>query len=464
MRGRWTANRRAFLAAGACLWLAAVASVVVWASTRRGSATPVDRVLDFVAAEPRTVAAELPRGRLEPGDRVLHFADGRLRACGEVVGLERPVGGATVTLALYPDAGLPDPLPAGTRLVLFDARGTLEWALARVLSAERRARLGTELKAMATQREGWLREVFGPVLEEFARGVVTDITAELSGFVRTHEEQLREVGRDVLDRARTRWEPLLRELLWPRVVVRLTPLAERLGNELWNELPWSEIASSAAESGLSSLANVFLPANYELSTDQILRWRDRYLANRAIPKVASYLPEALEAVGEVVTEAMQDDRVRQAMQDTLLRDGLGNPKVMGLLAEAFSAAVPANPRLRERLQALFDDPRIRRALYDLAEQLEPHVLTLARMLLLDEEDGALHPELAMLARVRLIGSEGRWVLLELPDDDDGAAGAGAPRPEPRDPGATAARSAGPVRLRIEEYSGSRTEVWERPLR
>lgn len=449
MHGRWTTTRWIFLAAGAGLWLAALGAVVAWASARRGSATPVGRALDFAGAEPRTVTAELPRGWLSAGDRVMRYEGARLRACGEVVTLERPVGGATVTLALYPDAGLPDPLPPGTRLVLLDERGTLEWALGRVLSPERRDRLVAELRAMATEREGWLREVFGPVLEEFARGVISDVTAELSGFIRTHEDQLREVGEDILARARERWEPLLRDLLWPEVVTRLEPLAEKLGNELWDELPWGEIASNAAEALAGTVANLFLPADYELSTDQILEWRDAYLERKAIPKVEAYLPAALQAVGEAVAETVQDERVQQALRDTLFQDGLGNPKVMGLIAQAFSVAVLANPRLRDRLQALVDDPRIQRALFDLAEQLEPRVLALTRMFLLDEAGQSLHPELAMLARVRLIGSEGNWVLLELPAADPGAAGATTPTPAP-------------ARLRIEEYSGSRAEAWEPP--
>lgn len=456
MRSRRTTARRACLAAGVCLWLAAGVCVALWASARRGAATPLGRALDFAAGEPRTVEAELPRGRLSVGDRVLRLDDDKLRSCGEVIGIEGPVGGVTVTLALYPDAGLPDPLPEGTRLLRLDARGTLEWAMGRVLSSERRERLEAELRAMVTEREGWLRDAFGPVLEEFARGVVADILAELSGFLQTHEAELREVGWDVLERARARWEPLLRDLIWPRVVDRLRPMAERLGRELWSELPWGEIASSAARAVGATVANVFLPSGYELPADQILRWRDRYLAGTAIPKVESYLPEALEAVGEALAEAAEDERIQQALRDTLFRDTLADPKVTGLIAQAFSAAVLANPRLRERVQALLEDSRVRRALFDLAEQIEPRLVALARTFLLDETGGSLHPELAMLARVRLIGSEGTWVLLELPDPERLETG-------PRHAETAAARGAGTVRLRIEEYSGSRTEVWERPL-
>ena len=446
--GPWNARRRVFVAAGILLWITALAAVAAWTATRRGSATPVGRTLDFLAAEPRIVEADLPRGWLWPGDRVLRLDGGRFRACGEVLSLERPVGGATVRLALYPDAGLPDPLPPGTKLLLLDARGTLEWALSRVLSPERRTRLREQLKAMVAEREGFLRKTFGPVLEEFARGVVADVMAELSAFVRTHEDELRGVGEDLLARARERWEPILREQVWPRVLERLEPLGSRVGDELWQALPWGDLASAVAESMGSQVLNALLPADYEIPTNQIAQWRESYVRGVAVPIVERHLPEALEAVGEVVVALSDDPRIQDALRASFLEDGLGNPRVMGLISEAFSAAVLANPRLADRLHKLLDDPRVRRGLFDLAEQLEPRLIALARSFLLDDSGRQLHPELAMLVRVRLIGSEGSWLLLELPP-----------------PGTTppAAPSAGTTRLEILPFEGSTTAIWERPL-
>jgi hypothetical protein len=87
---------------------------------------------------------------------------------------------------------------------------------------------------------------------------------------------------------------------------------------------------------------------------------------------------------------------------------------------------------------------VQRGLFDLVEQLEPRLIGLAKSLLLDD-DGRLHPELAMLVRVRLIGSEGNWLLLELP----GEAG-GEPAPAARAPAGTERR------LIILPYEGSRT--------
>lgn len=451
MRSRWTCTRYAYLAGGIGVWLAAAVCVTLWVSTRHGSTTPLGRVFDFAAGEPRSIDVELPVGRLSPGARVFHLREGKLYSCGEVVRVEGPVGGATVTLALYPDAGLPDPLPPTTRLTLFDARGTLEWAIGRVLSSDRRHRVVAAVRAMVAEHEEALREAFGPVLQEFAQGMVGDIVAELARFLRTHHEELRDVGGDVLERARARWEPLLREILWPRVIDRLRPMAQQLGSELWNELPWGEIASTVAQAFGGAVVNVLLPSQYELPTDQVHRWRDRYLAETAIPKLGSYLPAALDAVGEVLAEAAEDERIRQALRDTLFEDGLGDPKVVGIVAKAFSAAVPGNQRLRARVRALLDDLRIRRALYDFAERLEPRLVALARTLLLDETTGALHPELAMLVRVRLLGSEKDWLLLELAPTDGGATTAAS--------GTQPGRS---NRLWIQLYTGSRIDLWEKP--
>jgi hypothetical protein len=448
---RVAASRRslAFLATGAVVWLAA-ALAAVWAlGGAGGRARPLGRALRFSTADRRTVEAGMPRGWLAPGDRVLRLDGARLRECGEVLSLERPVGGATVRLALYPDAGLPDPLPPGTRLTLLDARGTLEWALGRVLSPERRARLETELDGVVAEREEWFRRTLGPVLEEFARGVVTDVTAELTVFARTRQDRLRDVGTDLLARAEARWTPLLRDLLWPRVLDKLTPLASKIGDELWAGVPWTEVAKAAASTAGGSLANYFLPGDWELSTGQLADWRDRYVRDTAIPTVEKHLPEALALVGQAVEEVADDPRVAEALRATVFEDGLGNGKVIALLLEAFSATVIDNPRIRRRLARLLDDHRVQRAVFDLAESLEPRLIALARSFLLDDEGRRLHPEIAMLVRVRLIESEGNWVLLEVPPA--GAAVPGQPR-----------GAAGRPRLEIRPFEGSTVPPWEKP--
>jgi len=286
------------------------------------------------------------------------------------------------------------------------------------------------------------------VLEEFARGVVADVTTELSAFVRTHEDELRGVGDDLLARARDRWEPILREQVWPRVLERLEPLGSRVGDELWQALPWGDLASAVAESMGSQVLNALLPADYEIPTNQIAQWRDSYVRGVAVPIVERHLPEALDAIGKVVVELSGDPRIQDALRASFLEDGLGNPRVMGLISEVFSTAVLANPRLSDRLHRLLDDPRVRRGLFDLAEQIEPRLIALARSFLLDDSGRQLHPELAMLVRVRLIGSEGTWLLLELPPP-----GTSPPAPP----------SAGTTRLEIRPFEGSSTEIWERPM-
>ncbi|MBI5487241.1 MAG: hypothetical protein HY905_07905 [Deltaproteobacteria bacterium] len=443
MNGRWTTRRRLFVAGGAAFWIVLLVLATVRASTRSGDSSPVGRAWKFARAERRTVGAEMPRGWLWPGDRVLRLDGKSFRACGEVVSIERPVGGASVTLALYPDAGLPDPLPPGTRLSLMDERGTLEWAFSRVFSPERQTELAAELRTMVSEREGWLRQAFGPVLEEFTRGVVADVTAELTTFVQTHEDELRGLGEDILERAKGRWEPILRDKLWPKILARLEPLGVTIGNELWAALPLADVVQAGAESVGGSLINWALPSDYELDEGEFDKWREGFLRDKAIPIITGHVPDALTAVEQSVTELLDDPAVQDAIRASFFDDALGNPKVIALVTEAFATAVLANQRLQDRLERLLDDPRVQRGLFDLAEQLEPRLMGMARSLLLDDE-GRLHPELAMLARVRLIGSEGNWILLDLPVDVDA-------RP-----------SAAKQRLIILPYEGTRAEPWEAP--
>ena len=443
--GPWTTRRTLFVAGGAAFWLVVLVLAGVRASARSGGSSPVGRAMSFAGAERWTVDAELPRGWLWPGDRVLRLHDGKFRACGEVASVQRPaVGGATATLALYPDAGLPHPLPGGARLSLLDERGTLEWAISRIFSPERQEQLGTTLREIFSEREGWLQQAFGPVLDEFARGVVSDVTAELTTFIVTHEDELRGLGEDLLEKVRVRWEPILRDRLWPNVLVRLEPLGVAIGNELWSALPLSDVLAAGAESVGGSLINWALPSGYELDEAQLDRWREGFLRDKAIPILLRHVPDALAAVEVSVDELLDDPVVQDALRASFFDDALGSPRVIGLVTEAFATAVLPNPRLRARLERLLDDQRVQRGLFDLAEQIEPRLIDLAKSLLLDD-DGRLHPELAMLVRVRLIGSEGNWILLELPEQ-----GAEAEAPAAPPPAGT------PRRLVIRPYEGSRT--------
>jgi hypothetical protein len=449
MTTRWTTRRKLFLAGGLALWLAVAVLLAAQAAAGAPGSSALGRALRFVTAAPRTLEAELPVGSLQPGDRVLRFDGAGFRACGEVVSVQRPVGGATVRLALYPDAGLPSPLPAGTSLRLLDSRGTLEWALARIFSPARRARLAEELRTMVSDRGGWLREAFGPVLEEFARGVVADVTASLVDFVRTHETELRELADELLAKARVRWEPILLEMVWPRLLAKLEPIGSAIAAELWDQLPLAEMAKAGAESLGGSLVNWALPANLQLDANRIQKWRDDFIRDKVIPTVERHVPEALQAAVATLEELAAEPRVREALRASFFDDALGNPQLLSLLGQAFSAAVLANQRLDDRLQRLLDDPRVQRGLFDLAEQLGPRLVALARSFLLDESGTRLHPELAMLARVRLIGSEGNWVLLELPPPGTS--------PPPAPPGS------GTPPLVIRPYADSTTPIWERPL-
>ncbi|MDI7269384.1 MAG: hypothetical protein QME96_15450, partial [Myxococcota bacterium] len=422
-------------------WVAA-AALGAWLLAG-GGAGPAAAPLRLLLSAPRVVSAEMRRGHVEPGDRVLWLRDGALRACGEVLSAESPVGGATVRLALYPDAGLPEPLGPGTTLTLMDQRATLEWALARVLSAERRAALGAEIRDLLSERRDWLKSTFGPMLDDLVRDAVRDVAAEMLDFARARGDEFRDVGAAMLERAKRRWEPILRDVVWPLVVVRLEPRARSLGYDLWNALPWSDLALAVGRSAGARMLNIFIPEGDEVPTDQIAGWREEYIRRVAIPAIQRRMPEVLDAIAAALVEASADPRVRDALRASLFEDGMGDPRVTALLAGALSAGVGSNPRLRARIERFVDDPRVRRAAFDLAEQIEPRVVRVARSLLIDERTGRLHAEIAMLARARILLREPRWILFD-------------PRPG-------AATGGGDAPLRIERFGGSRTPVWERPV-
>lgn len=416
MRKRWTPARIAAVSAGAAIWLAAILVPLLVAASGETGRSPLGRALRFAGSDPHEVTAELPYGEIFADVRILRFQDGDLRPCGHVRSVSgEPVGTRDVVLELYPDAGIPRPLPPGTRFWVLDRRATLEWALARVFSPDRRKRLAEEMKSILAERGEWLRSTLSPLLDEYAQGVVTDVAAEVGAFFESRHERLLDVGDALLQKMQRRWEPIFRDRLWPRILDGLSPIAVTIGDELWQALPLGEVAAAGARSIGSGAINRLLPERWELDTRQFDHWRDGYIRNTAVPIVERHLPEALAVVSGVLSEALADPEITAEIRATVMEDGLGDARVIRLLTEAFAATVMANPRIRERVGRFLDDPRLHRALVDLTDSIEPRLMQMVKQLVLDPVTGRLLPELAMLTRVRLLGREGRWILLEPPE-------------------------------------------------
>jgi hypothetical protein len=445
MRKRWTPARIAAVSAGAAIWSAIVAAPIWAASAGEGESSALGRAIGFAGADPHVVAAELPYGWLYADVRVLAYRDGDLRPCGRVRSVaDEPVGAQDVSLELYPDAGVPSPLPPDARLWLLDRRGTLEWALSHVFSAERREALNEQMQAIFAERGEWLRATLSPLLAEHSQGVIADVMAEVGTFLESRRDRLLEIGEELVGKMQRRWELIFRDRLWPQILDGLSPIAVAIGGELWGALPWGDLASAAARSAGSGALNWLLPERWEMDTSQFDRWRDGYIRNTAIPIVERHLPEALAVVSRVLTTALADPEITAEIRATLMDDGLGDSRILALISEAFGATVLGNPRIRERVGRFLDDPRLHRALFDLADAIEPRLMELVKRFVLDPVTGRLLPELAMVARVRLLDREPRWILLELPE----ATGTAAPPALPRRPA-------------IRRWEDSTADAWER---
>lgn len=450
-------------ACGVALWLvAAVVALLVLVGTGAAATGggPVRRTTSFLFSSKRSVAMDVPRAvpGLEAGTLVFLDRAGSLEPAGEVVALDDSVGAKTIRVELYPDAGLPASFPAGTTFTLYDARGTLEWTLSEVWSEKRRTEAMAKLGAFWNNRSNWLRTTLGPLFTELSRGVLDDAQSRVPEFLANKAPELQEFGEDLAERGKQRWLPILSGTLWPKVSQRLPAFFGDVARETWAALDWRDVfggAASASYDGLKGkigdvVGSVFswppsLPGWSDVeetvlspiteaakaALDKVLRTGEPIAKRRALALLMA-----------VVDELVDDPTVKAAVRASLVVDLLGDPCIADMMKDALVQLVQENPKIRERFERLVEDQRLRRALYDLAEDAGPLVVRMGRLAILDESGDALHPAVAQLVRMRVLERGACWIGIRLGDGPPMASG---------------------MHPQVLLYSGTRREIWEEPL-
>jgi len=328
-----------------------------------------------------------------------------LRQVGEVRSLlvdDRPIPDrlAWVNAAevmLYPSAPKTDePL----RITYRTTPQTLAWAVERLITPERQARMRAELQGLIREHRETISQTLLPALERQFRELSQIIEKELPPVLERHRPEVdrlcEKYNRVVVQ---DRLVPLVQDEIWPTVRTRTEPEVRAVGRELWQRVSlwrfgWRVLYDSTP-----------LP-------DRNLTEREwnRFVEQEAKPVLERHTPEFVRTINEVLRDISQNPQVQGAVRQSL-QTMAADPELRTLAQTIFREAITDNPRVREAIERQWRDPVLHDAVESIADRFEPTIRAWGDMVFGTRDEG-ITPEFAQIMRLQILNKDRRFLMLE----------------------------------------------------
>lgn len=365
------------------------------------------RLWRYATRSPQTVTITVPEAEaLSPGERVLGTRDGRFEALGRVVSVAPPSQGERViTVACDPER---PPIRVGGRFKLVDARGDMTWALQTILPEAKMKRIKTELMAFKDSHEAEIMEIAQLVSRELVSQGIDTLEANLAEAVNRHEKE----WSAVLDKHRVGLKrdllPILKERMGPTVKEKLKPVLTEIGKELWDALPIWSVTWRALVDQVPGVRQRYMEA-----------WWQDFLDNKAIPIVKAHENEFIELGETLFLQASQDPEVRKGLAK-IARELVADRDFRVLVNTILNEALVEPFQGQRFFDKLMEDKEIRERVDALAAAFAPTMKEMARIVVEDENNGGLNPDLVEVVRRVFFERQARALYYEHPTDAPGA--------------------------------------------
>jgi hypothetical protein len=339
------------------------------------------------------------------GDPIFFFdGDGEPVQVGEVThvadttgrGDRRFVMAASGEALLYPQA---PPLADEAILEYYATPQSLDWVVQTMLPPEKRRLIAQELSAAFEAHREEILTALRPVVEEGFREAIAVVEDDLPHVIERHRPELEKLGAkyrgEVIEK---RLQPLVRQEIWPLVQRRAEPLADEIGQEVWQR-------ASVWRFGWRYAYDVSPLPQQNLVEKE---WK-RFLRDEAIPAIEGHTDDIIRVQQQILTDIARSERVRRVVRDSLVAV-IDDPQVQRVAWSIFREAVLENPKLRETLERRWRSEEAQRALSIAAERLEPAVRRVGDMIFGNRETG-VSPEFARVLRNQILGKDRRWLVL-----------------------------------------------------
>ncbi len=296
---------------GFALWLIGVGAGG-WHLAGRGPDSAVqpgwvDAVWSF-ATTPRRMG-ELKFERRWPiavGDPIFADQGGRLRQIGEVTCVGIPPGPPRVQAVFYATA---PPLSPRSTLTYHQTPDSLESVLRTMLPADKRKQITEELTlAFEQNREEVLRQL-RPVVEGAIRDALAVVEQEVPKALVQHQDDWERLAgkyqREILERQIV---PLVRSEVWPIVRRHAEPMANEVGQEIWQR-------ASLWRFGWRYAYDKSPLPQRDLTQQE---WQ-RFLQQEATPVLHAHTEDFIRVQQQIVRDLAADPKVRAVVSGSLNR-------------------------------------------------------------------------------------------------------------------------------------------------
>ncbi len=305
------------------------------------------------------------------------------------------VNEATVTLF----GGAPR-LHDDATFILESTPQSTEWVIKTMLPKEKRRELVTLIMESYRRHMPEIAEAFEPVVQNSLTTASSVIRDDLQSAFEAREEQFQALGkRFEADLLQKRIVPLLHDEIWPVVEEKGSPLARKIGTEVWQEL-------SLWRFGWRFLYDKS-PLPERNFTEQEF---NRFVKEKAAPILKAHLPDMLELQKSLVKEFADHPKIRETVRESF-RTVVNDRELRDLLTAIFKEVLIENDRLKRTIEQQWTGPQARAAIDLASRKLDPTINRIGESMF-GNPNKSITPEFARVLRRMVLHKDQRWLILD----------------------------------------------------
>jgi len=391
--------------AGLIFWLALFLGAATWLSNGGdGDRERMGRLWEFVSGSRRKVVLKLAQPDLiKVGDQI--FLAGRTGgpAVGRVTRVESPTSAEQqLVWADYAEAEFYSSAPAlkaGARLTLHQNPQSLDWVIETMLSPQIRSEIIELLTVAFNEHQAEIAQRLQPLLLESLRRSSEVLRDDFRRAVLERREELRAISsRYQQEFINPQLTPLLRDEVWPIIQRESRPLANLIGQQLWEQaslwrLTWRLVYDASP-----------LPQR-----DLTRKEFNRFVSDHVVPTLEDHLGDFVDLQKRIISEVIANERVRTVAGegfDQLTNDVELQRVLLGILNDVLTD----NPRLKSVWQDVWSTPEAQSALADANERLEPTITAIGEAMFGNPRK-QITPEFSKVLRNKVLFKDQRWLVL-----------------------------------------------------